>query len=78
MPGHGKPVGGQDGWSQGGPGKPPKDPPAMGHGRPIVFVPVELGGQWVPRGDPGFRGGPESGRGHGTSRGGDLRPGPQI
>ena len=76
MPGHGKPVGGgQDGWTQGGPGKAPKDPPAMGHGGPIRHEVVEFGGQWEPRGDPRFRPGPGSSMGHGAPRGMGLGQG---
>ena len=66
MPGHGKPVGGgHDLWGQGGPRGPPKGVPGAGHGRPRVDRVEESGGQWVRRGDPRFRPGPGTGRGHG-------------
>ena len=62
----------------GGPGKAPKDPPAMGHGGPIHAGAAESGGQWEPRGDPRFRPGPGTGMGHGTPRGWGLGQGPQV
>ena len=36
-----------------------------GHGQPRERRVEESGGQWVPRGDPRFRPGPGTGRGHG-------------
>ena len=70
MPGHGKPVGGgRDQWGQGGSRGaargPPKGALGAGHGQPRESRVEESGGQWVPRGDPRYRPGPGTGRGHG-------------
>ena len=70
MPGHGKPVGGgRDQGGQGGSKGVTRDPPKVavgaGHGQPREKKVEESGGQWVPRGDPRFRPGPGTGRGHG-------------
>ena len=70
--------GGPDRWGQGGPERPPKRRPATGHGGPIGEVVAESGGQWVPRGDPRYRPGPGTGRGHGTPRGGVWGRGPIV